>query len=102
MLVCVLGWLMAMQHLRAPLGKTCVSMVSSHSAKTWQGLFVPCAERPTCMSQVVQRQPEDSPVVAALYGSVLGQALGSEAARALFHTQYHRREKTLAAAAGDW
>ena len=56
---------------------------------------------PIC-TQVVPQRPEDSPVVAAIYSSVLGQTIGSEAARALFHTQYHRREKTLAAAAGDW
>ena len=60
------------------------------------------AELSTLCHQVVEQLPEHSPVVAAIYSSVLGQTIGSEAARALFHTQYHRREKTLATAAGDW
>lgn len=48
------------------------------------------------------RLPEENPAVAALYEGWAGGQLGSAQARALFHTQYHKREKGLAAAVGDW
>ncbi len=40
--------------------------------------------------------------VAAAYDGWVGGVPGGRAARALLHTQYHRREKTAAAAVGDW
>ena len=52
--------------------------------------------------QVVPRLPEDNPVIAALYHSLAAGTVGSPAARALFFTQYHKREKTVTATAGDW
>jgi hypothetical protein len=52
--------------------------------------------------QVTPRLPEDNPVVAALYNSMAAGEVGSDAARALFFTQYHKREKTVSAAIGDW
>jgi len=52
--------------------------------------------------QVQLRFPEQNPTVAALYRSMAGAGVGSESARKLFHTQYHRREKTLTASVGDW
>ena len=53
-------------------------------------------------AQVVPRLPEDNPAVAALYSSMAAGAAGSDAAQALFSTRYHKREKTVAAVAGDW
>ena len=52
--------------------------------------------------QVQLRLPEHNPTIAALYGSMAGAGVGSEEAVRLFHTQYHKREKTLAASIGDW
>lgn len=52
--------------------------------------------------QVQLRLPEQNPTIASLYGSMAGAGVGSEEAVRLFHTQYHKREKTLAAAVGDW
>ena len=52
--------------------------------------------------QVQLRLPEQNPTVAALYGAMAGAGVGSEGAKRLFHTGYHKREKTLTQAAGDW
>ena len=52
--------------------------------------------------QAQQRLPEQNPTVAALYSTVAANGVGSESARRLFHTQYHRREKTVTASVGDW
>ena len=54
------------------------------------------------MPQVQLRLPEQNPTVAALYGAMAGAGVGSEGARRLFHTRYHKREKTLTQAAADW
>ena len=54
------------------------------------------------MMQVQLRLPEQNPSVAALYGAMAGAGVGSEGAKKLFHTCYHKREKTLTQAAGDW
>ena len=52
--------------------------------------------------QVQLRLPEQNPTVAALYGAMAGAGIGSEGAKRLFHTHYHKREKTLTQAAADW
>ena len=54
------------------------------------------------MLQVQLRLPEQNPTIAALYGAMAGAGVGSEGAKRLFHTCYHKREKTLTQAAGDW
>ena len=52
--------------------------------------------------QAQLRLPGQNPTVAALYSTMAGAGVGSESARRLFHTQYHRREKTVTASVGDW
>ncbi|CAK0781927.1 hypothetical protein CVIRNUC_005508 [Coccomyxa viridis] len=52
--------------------------------------------------EVQLRLPEQNPTVAALYSAMAGAGVGSEGAKRLFHTGYHKREKTLTQAAGDW
>ena len=37
-----------------------------------------------------------------VYAQLVGGGVGSPAAQVLFHTQYHRREKSVTAALGDW
>jgi len=41
-------------------------------------------------------------VVVQVYQEVVRGGVGSAAAQELFHTQYHKREKSVTAALGDW
>jgi hypothetical protein len=59
-------------------------------------------EKQIMLRQVVPRLPEENPTVAALYTGWAGGRVGSNQARALLHTHYHKREKGLAGAVGDW
>jgi len=51
---------------------------------------------------VVLRLPQDNPSVAALYKEWVGAGEGSDRAKQLFHTEYHKRDKSISAAVGDW
>ena len=51
---------------------------------------------------MVPRLPQDNPTVAALYNEWVGAGVGSERARQLFFTEYHKRDKSIAATVGDW
>ena len=53
-------------------------------------------------AQVELRLPEQNPTVQGLYGEWLNSSPLSDAARSLFHTQYHVREKTVMSSIGDW
>ena len=53
-------------------------------------------------SQVAERHPSDNPLVSLLYQQFVGSRLFGTAARELFHTGYHHREKTVSAMIGDW
>ncbi len=53
-------------------------------------------------AQVVPRLPQDNPTVAALYERWVGAPVGSEQGRQLFFTEYHKRNKSIAATVGDW
>lgn len=48
------------------------------------------------------REPEGHAAVQQLYSEWVGASPGSEAARQLLHTQYHKREKTVTATLADW
>ncbi|KAL4424954.1 hypothetical protein ABPG77_009683 [Micractinium sp. CCAP 211/92] len=48
------------------------------------------------------REPEGHAAVQQLYSEWVGAPPGSEAARQLLHTQYHKREKTVTATLADW
>ncbi|BDA43699.1 Cytosolic iron-sulfur assembly component 3 [Coccomyxa sp. Obi] len=52
--------------------------------------------------QVVPRLPQDNPAVAALYKQWVGAPVGTDKAQQLLHTQYHKRDKSIAATVGDW
>ena len=51
---------------------------------------------------VVPRPPEQNASVVAMYRDWVRGEPGGDQARALFHTQYHQREKTVASALADW
>ena len=48
------------------------------------------------------RHPADNPIIGQLYAQWVGGVMGSESAKALLHTGYHKREKTAASTLGDW
>lgn len=48
------------------------------------------------------RLPQDNPTVAALYKQWVGADVASVRARQLFYTEYHKRDKSIAATVGDW
>ena len=48
------------------------------------------------------RQPQDDPLVPLLYERWVGNDVNTTEAQALLHTEYHTREKTLAAQVTDW
>ena len=48
------------------------------------------------------RQPKDNPLVPLVYGQIVGSGQFSSAARALLHTAYHHRTKSVSASIGDW
>lgn len=52
--------------------------------------------------EITLQWPQDDPEVAELYASVLHSQPFSPHCRALLHTQYHHREKTVQAAVLDW
>ena len=52
--------------------------------------------------QVLERQPQDNPVVHDLYAHWVHGNIGDPAARELLHTGYHKREKTVTATVADW
>lgn len=54
------------------------------------------------IAQVVLRLPQDNPSIVALYKELVGAGVGSDRARQLFHTKYHKRDKSSTAAVGDW
>lgn len=51
---------------------------------------------------MVLRPPEENAGVGELYRSWVGGPPASPAARALLHTEYHRREKSVTSALADW
>jgi iron only hydrogenase large subunit-like protein len=51
---------------------------------------------------VVQRRPEENGEVAGLYRQWVGAGVGSQRARELLHTVYHKRDKTVSSAMSDW
>ena len=54
------------------------------------------------LSSSSRPEPAADAAVAQLYREWVGGPPGSAPARALLHTQYHRREKTVSAALADW
>ena len=53
-------------------------------------------------SYLETRSPELNVSVQALYRDWIGDIPGSNLSRDLLHTQYHKREKTVASAIADW
>jgi len=52
--------------------------------------------------QIKRQRPEESPVAQQLYKEWVGGTPLSSQAVELLHTQYHKRDKSLASAVKDW
>lgn len=52
--------------------------------------------------EVQMRRPQDSPLVPLMYQQWVKDLPNTPAARALLHTEYHTREKTVTAQLTDW
>ena len=52
--------------------------------------------------EVVDRHPQNDPLVSVVYKDVVGSDVFGPEARNLFHTGYHHREKSVSATIGDW
>lgn len=51
---------------------------------------------------VVERHPANNPLIPVVYDQLVGSSQFSSAARALLHTGYHHRAKSVSASIGDW
>lgn len=54
------------------------------------------------VAQIVKRKPEESAECGQIYKQWIKGGAGSEAARKLLHTQYHKREKSVTSSVKDW
>ena len=52
--------------------------------------------------EVQMQRPQDSPLVPVLYQQWVKGAPHTAVAKALLHTEYHTREKTITAKLADW
>ncbi len=52
--------------------------------------------------QIKPLKPEENPVAQQLYARWVGDGPLSSKASNLLHTQYHKRDKSLASAVKDW
>ena len=71
---------------------------NDESVGDWQAQVEQAYHHPT----VQLRQPQDDPVVGAMYNQWVQDKVMSPSAKHLLHTAYHAREKSVSVQVSDW